>query len=166
MRIERTSILRVALASLVLAAGVGTVQANDEDLAWRYAPILTFAEGEEYFPTLPFFSAFDGVDNDGDGRRDFADPDEICPVLVDGETEYFHWNRLDEWYRALPLEKKAEVTAVFYRVREAKPDRLHRILAGDAASFRRLPPHVQQILKGKKTPFRVIEYYFYYVNDQ
>jgi hypothetical protein len=36
-----------------------TVDTSDAALAARYASVLRFAPNEPYFPTIPFFSAFD-----------------------------------------------------------------------------------------------------------
>jgi hypothetical protein len=59
------------------------VQADPSyEKALEYAPILWFADREEYFPTLPFFSAFDSVNNNrsnSDSLKDFSDFDEIAP---------------------------------------------------------------------------------------
>ena len=62
--------------------------AEDSVLAARYAPIYWYGPGERYFPTVPFFTAFDGVDNNGNGTTDFADSLEIAPS----------WETLDSLY--------------------------------------------------------------------
>jgi len=46
-----------------------------------YAPMLWLANSEPFYPSLPHPYAFDGFDNDGDGRVDIADPDEISLAL-------------------------------------------------------------------------------------
>ena len=59
--------------------------------------MLRFAPGEPYFPTLPFFYAFDGIDNNNNGRVDFDDLDEIA-AFNPGDTLYPSWRILDDWY--------------------------------------------------------------------
>jgi hypothetical protein len=86
--------------------------------ALKFAPILWFADDEQYFPTLPFFSAFDSVDNDHDGKYDFDDRDEIAPL--DSTSQKFShaaWDSLRRWYEALKPEAKRRMTTVFYRKR-------------------------------------------------
>ena len=146
-------------------------------LAARYAPVLRFAPTEPYFPTVPFFSAFDGIDNDGNGRTDFQDPDEIAPFNK-GDTLHTSWVTLDSLYtaekkRASPAELTegppvAPVPAVFYRVTALttqQQDALRRFLKKDILvwdKYRRTSLGSSGILQH---PFKVIEYYFYYVRD-
>ena len=47
--------VRLAVAQSCLKAS----EPNARKLAERYAPILSFAPGERYFPTIPFFTALD-----------------------------------------------------------------------------------------------------------
>lgn len=81
--------------------------------ALEFAPILWFADKEEYFPTMPFFSAFDNVNNDRSSVRvDFDDPQEIASTeedesaLKDPATnlKLISWKTLDAWYNQLETE--------------------------------------------------------------
>jgi len=177
--------LAVALCLIVVNPAAAWAQAqcqagadtSSAALAARYAPVLRFAPTEPYFPTVPFFSAFDGVDNDGNGRVDFQDPDEIAPFNK-GDTLHTSWVTLDSLYvaekkRASPAELKdgppvAPVPAVFYRVTTLttqQQDAMRRYLKKDIMvwdKFRRTRLGSFGILQH---PFKVIEYYFYYVRD-
>jgi hypothetical protein len=68
-------------------------------VAWaeRFAPILRFADAETYYPTVPFFTALDGMQNDGTSPyQDFADVEEISPRgTVAGQVD---WGRMHRWY--------------------------------------------------------------------
>jgi hypothetical protein len=140
--------------------------------ALKYAPILWFADDEQYFPTLPFFSALDGIDNDGDGEMDFADRDEIAPF--DPAAKDFSkasWDSLKKWYDALDLSNRRKMTAVFYRIRTTTSNQIKNILANDEQYWRRLEKKIQADPDLKKyfdlkNEIAVYEYYFYYVNDE
>ncbi len=146
-------------------------------LAARYAPVLRFAPSEPYFPTVPFFAAFDGKDNDGNGRTDFQDPGEIVQYNP-GDTTYTSWVRLDSLYVA--ERKKASppeladgppvppVPAVFYRVTTLtteQQDALRRFLKKDILVWDKTRKTYLGSLGILNHPFKVIEYYFYYVRD-
>jgi hypothetical protein len=45
--------------------------------ARKYAPIVWIANSEPAYPMLPYAFAFDGIDNDCDGKYDLADPSEV-----------------------------------------------------------------------------------------
>jgi hypothetical protein len=175
----------VALILLLLRPSAASAQAHCEAgsdtsaaaLAARYAPVLRFAPSEPYFPTVPFFSAFDGIDNDGNGRTDFQDPDEIAQFNK-GDTLHTSWATLDSLYvqekkRTSPAELTqgppvAPVPAVFYRVATLttqQQDAMRRYLKKDILVWdktRRTRLGSSGILQH---PFKVIEYYFYYVRD-
>ncbi len=174
--------LLVAAPVAVLAQGQCQPGADTSAaaLAARYAPVLRFAPGEQYFPTIPFFTAFDGRDNNGNHLVDFEDPEEIAP-LVRGDTLHPSWDVLDSIYEAdqqetvpalpggPPMAPVAPVPAVFYSIvglstdqQDAMRSYLKKdILAWDRAEKAGLG--VQNLLL---RPFRVIEYYFYYVRDK
>lgn len=64
---------------------------QDEDaiLATLFAPILRFAPGERFFPTVPFVAALDNKNNDPrrDSLSDLHDPDnEIAPLFGVGQA--------------------------------------------------------------------------------
>jgi len=75
-----------------------------DSLARRFAPVLSFAPGERFFPTIPFFMAFDGDSLGGDPQRaDFEDPWEVAPYLKDSEGNpvlplHVSWNALMKNY--------------------------------------------------------------------
>lgn len=140
-------------------------------LATRYAPRFFFGPGEEDFPTLPFFTAFDGKDNDLDGERDLQDLDEIAPTAESGYQPLASWDRLHAAYRHSLSEHPTvpPASAVFYRVRdlsERERREMWRFLRNDEQAWKRFDmserwPNADQ----KSAEFRVIEYYFYYLED-
>jgi len=104
------------------------------ELIERHAPILRFARGEQYFPVMPFFTAFDGRDNDGDSLVDFADPDEIAPL----SGNHWVWEELIQQYNSLRLDEKGRLAVGFYRVRQVKSKRVFSILSSDLILLHRL----------------------------
>lgn len=68
------SILFVAFATTVVAQPTAPAPRSP---ARAYAPALWLGQEEPFYPVLPHPFAFDGIDNDGDGKVDLADPDEI-----------------------------------------------------------------------------------------
>jgi hypothetical protein len=56
--------------------------------------VLRFAPDEPYYPTVPFFYAFDGRDNNSNELVDFADFDEIA-AFNPGDTTLPSWQILD-----------------------------------------------------------------------
>ena len=78
--------------------------------AWaeRFAPILRFGDGERYFPTLPFFAAFDAISNDGTRPdTDLLDTEEISPGGVT-----VNWNQVNRWYRGIEFSEPSPGMAV------------------------------------------------------
>ncbi len=151
------------------------VDTSDAALAARYAPVLRFAPGEPYFPTIPFFYAFDGIDNNENGLVDFADLDEIA-AFNPGDTLHPSWEILDQRYNALLASRSpvggtpvAPVPAVFYRVAtldEGQEDQMSRFLKKDLLAWSRAEQTRIGSLDLLNAPFKVIEYYFYYVRDR
>ncbi|GJM43266.1 MAG: hypothetical protein DHS20C21_01080 [Gemmatimonadota bacterium] len=160
-----------------------------ERLAHCYAPVLLFAPGEEYLPTLPFFLALDGVDNDGDGLLDFSDPSEVAPgpndVMTarywldiraeqvefvedpdaDSPGEHAVWNHMDAAYRDLYPFEKASNAVVFWTMQRTAGAPIWEALKTDPQFWRRLDP----LIRDQESPndeFWVIEYYLYYVRDR
>ena len=139
-----------------------------DSLAQHYAPILSFGIGERYFPTIPFFTAFDNFG----GGRGFGDSARVAPFVVDGKLS---WDSLDMAYRAR-LETvsrrlqvyEPEFAAVFYRVRclEGKQNKqLWGFLRNDNQAWKRTgldTLYAQGLLDAQ---FAVVEYYLYYVRD-
>lgn len=148
---------------------------SDAALAARYAPVLRFAPGEPYFPTVPFFYAFDGIDNNDNGLVDFDDPDEIA-AFNPGDTLYPSWSILDSRYTAEKTRLSpvggtpvAPVPAVFYRVAdltESQEDQMSRFLKKDILAWDRASKTEIGELDVLNQPFKVIEYFFYYVRDR
>lgn len=155
-------------------AGVDT---SATALAARFAPVLRFAPTEPYFPTVPFFTAFDGIDNNGNGLVDFQDPEEIVQFNP-GDTLRSSWVQYDSLYT---LEKRslspaelvigppiAPVPAVFYKVStltQQQQDALRRYLKKDIMAWDKARKTRLNNYDLLAHPFKVIEYYFYYVRD-
>ena len=146
-------------------------------LATRYAPVLRFAPGEQYFPTVPFFTAFDDRDNNGNRLVDFEDLDEVAPFSP-MDTVHASWDRVDSLYEAAMAETSpplalgppvAPIPAVFYRVvdlTEERQDAMRRFLKKDILAWDRAEKARLGIPGLLTQPFRVIEYYFYYLRDK
>lgn len=146
-------------------------------LAARFAPVLRFAPSEPYFPTVPFFTAFDGKDNDHDGQTDFQDPGEIVQFNP-GDTTHPSWVRLDSLYVAAKRDGSPfdlivgppvpPMPAVFYRVVDLTAEQqssLRRFLKKDILAWDKTRRTYVGSLGILDRPFKVLEYYFYYVRD-
>lgn len=134
-------------------------------LADRYQPVLYFYKDEEYVPTMPFLAAFDGIDNNNNGRIDFADPDEIAGS---GHTN-IPWDSLDAKHRLNGNARSADRQFVFYRVwctNETETYLVRRFLKKDPQAWRRFGMEARWPDDDEQTELVVIEYYFYYVNDR
>ncbi len=190
MRVHRPSMRRVLSVPLALLVGsvaapgpaqaqdhcLATTDISDAALAARYAPVVYFAPSEPDFPTVPFFYAMDGVDNDGDGEIDFDDPDEIVSYLP-GDT-LPSWKILSDWYdeefsRLSPDRHNrtpvAPLPAVHYRVKtlsQNEQDAMRRFLKLDIMMWSRAAKSDVAKYDLLTKPFKVIEYYFYYVRDR
>jgi hypothetical protein len=150
---------------------------SDDALAARFSPVLRFAPSEPYFPTVPFFYAFDGVDNDRDGRIDFEDSDEIAAYNPD-DTVHTSWEVLDSRYNDLKVQLSpdprigtpvAPVPAVFYRVRDLDDKSraaMRHYLKKDILAWDRALETELGALDLPEHPVKVIEYYFYYTTDK
>jgi hypothetical protein len=183
-RISSRSLAAAILAVLLAAARLQAQEqpqcragtdVSDDALARRYSPVLRFAPDEPYYPTVPFFYAFDGRDNNSNELVDFADFDEIA-AFNPGDTTLPSWQILDRWYVA-ELNRRtptggtpvAPVPAVFYRVRtltESQEDQMSRFLKKDILQW----DHAAQTQIGSldvlNQRFKVIEYWFYYTRDR
>lgn len=142
-------------------------------LAARYAPELRFAPQERIFPTAPFFSAFDGIDNyRANPATDLMDPNEVA-VLEQGDASLDSLFRMyQEEVDRQALEVKRIIppfVVVFYRVRplglNSRNAMWHFLRSDEQAWHRfemdRLWPEADR----DTTEFLVIEYYFYYLRD-
>jgi hypothetical protein len=154
---------------------------EQRDLAARYAPVFRFAPGEEYFPTIPYFSAWDGRENEGStpGVRDLADLVEVAPHNKEDKVSWDRLNAMYERHRGGaekdPVDTLANFhlaiqrTAIFYRIRDlcrGERKELLRFLRSDEQAWHR-NPEVDEVLRdlGDDLRFRVVEYYHYYVKD-
>ena len=157
---------------------------EERRLAERHAPVLRFAPNARYFPTLPFFTAIDGVDNNGDGLVDLTDSAEV--TLIDSTAPIPIWNRLDQAYigrlpapgrnraaTSVPPSQQLEFgldhSAVMYRVCALEPGEvreLFRYLKSDEQAYSRIGVHapLKETIPDS-TAFKVVQYYFYYVKD-
>ena len=154
-----------------------TVDTSDAALAARYAPVMRFAPNEPYFPTIPFFSAFDAFDNNENGLTDFEDVEEIA-AFSESDTVHASWDVLNTWYveslaRLSPPKGTAPpvppVPAMFYRVKslsERERDDIWRYLKSDILALKRSRRSEWHDLDLEDKPFKVIQYYHYYVGDR
>lgn len=69
-------------------------------LAKLYAPILHFGPLERRFPTLPYFTAFDGEYNSAEDPTavDFNSPDEVAETYLVGDDTVAAWLPIDTGY--------------------------------------------------------------------
>jgi hypothetical protein len=110
--------------------------------------VLSFGPGERFFPTIPFFSAFDGE------GRDFRDPWEVAPYLKDRDSAYVSWNDLLALYHPAPpvpadsarapdhgtMEFALKRVVVLYRICSLSADqsgKIVRFLRSDEQAFER-----------------------------
>lgn len=163
-----------------------------DQLARQHAPFLWFSPGEDYFPTVPFFPAFDTVAPRAPGLVGLRDPRRIVtthlhlppelrpdpltlrdPHLRIVDTTRFYrgdWNHLDSAYakrRRGPVTPPHSI-AVFYRLRcldRSATETLWSFLRNDTQAWWR--SKVWQLYdRGlRDARFLSIEYYFYYVRD-
>lgn len=139
-------------------------------LAERHAPELYPAPTEDYLPTLPFFSLFDTLNNDGIRGSDFGDLTEVAPLVsVDsGAATLISWDTLDSWYSDLFWEDKRASVVVPFRACTLTEgsDELWRFLQKDDQAWDRFGMEDRWPAdRRRSTVFNVVQYYFYYVND-
>ncbi len=150
-----------------------------DTLAWvsDHAPVLRFGDTETDFPTMPFHTAFDGKDNNDDGRFDFDDPDEVAPLTPSGRLS---WATLYGDYRGRDVDLQLWRTrvfrpplhVVFYQVSELEPAPIRRYwsyLKNDPQAWHRT--EADTVYRAWQRPgtcrrMAVLEYYFYYLNDR
>ncbi len=138
-------------------------QLSVEQRALKYAPCLRFTSTERFLPTIPFFSAFDGENNDStdtDIQVDFADAGEISPTSA-GKWD---WTKMRNRYQKLSKGEKFRVAAGFVRARPVDSRRVAQILKSDGPRYYRLNWQTRKYM-GDRRPMTAYEYYFYYVND-
>jgi hypothetical protein len=86
--LSRRSFATVFLLTIALsqpAMGQTSAAHKDVERVRAYAPIVWLATNEPFFPTLPHPYAFDGLDNDNNGKVDLADPEEISLAIRLGQ---------------------------------------------------------------------------------
>ena len=151
-------------------------------VAARYAPLYWFSPGERYLPTMPFFTAFDGIDNDQDydsrfeaHTLDFGDPDEVAPLGPDGIPSPI---ALEDYYAEIDGRR----SAVFYTVRDLSRREIQdmwQFLTSDVRAWGRVFPlwrfgwpaggiDIDRDLLStlrKGTAFQVIDYFSYFLHD-
>lgn len=161
----------VFLLSLCTGDAVAQVELTpqeEEKLAGQYAPRLRFAPGELYFPTIPFFTAFEPRKEGDAPVLRLSRLDEV--VSQSDGTGLVSWNHLlDAYHEATPNWPIGPVPAVFYRVRgltDHHRDQMWDFLKNDEQAWERSgladqwPASLQD-----QVEFISIEYYFYYIND-
>ena len=150
-------------------APIDTV-AEYEALAGQFAPVLRFAPGEQYFPTIPFFTAFDApAERGGRLSLNLADLERVAPLGGGNRDAQGSWSQLVSLYDQTVENGNVAVPAVFYRVRRLTPrqrDQMWDFLKKDEQAWERedfgaLWPEVVQ----DSVEFVAVEYYLYYIND-
>ena len=159
---------------------------ESREIALSLAPELRFGPGEDWFPTLPFFHAFDG-DSPGlgeAGRADMADPVEIR--LSSTGQEQYSWESLQRIYlgdslsgpsrgrlQTIPRRREAlKRSAVLYRVCGLAEKDLHEIyhfLVRDEQAWnrsQRIRPFQEYLTADDGwQDWAVVQFYLYYVRD-
>jgi hypothetical protein len=157
-----------------------------DSLARRFAPPLSFAPGERFFPTIPFFTALDGDGTMGDpARKDFEDPREVAPYLLGSsgetvDTDHISWKALlDAYHPDHPADSLQDQqlneyalrrVVVLYRVCSLTTNQnrnVERFLKSDEQAFDRYED-TQRLaaIFGAKPQFNVIQYFLYYLADK
>ncbi len=165
------------------------IPADDVALARHFAPTLVFSPGERHFPTVPFFTAFDGMSNDDGGFGgpgiDFDNPSELLPGLDPDLTNgSVSWDALDSLAHAWDTAQvftteardstgvrrmgRAAIPAVFYRIRKLtdnQREEVWRFLRKDSQAWRR---HDMDEVFDRVGSQELIslEYYQYYLDDE
>jgi hypothetical protein len=140
-------------------------------LGKRFAPVLMFAPGERYFPTVPFFAAFDTVG----GPNGLLDRARVVPTNApqDSSARRVSFDALDSVYRTRvtevqPLLFEPASSAVFYRVRclHGKENKqLWGFLKNDPQAWHRTGLDSLFACGLRNAQFTLVEYWLYYVRD-
>jgi hypothetical protein len=155
---SQTSQLAVNTVSVAPVPGAACTASDPavRQRARHYAPILEFAPYERYFPTIPYFAAFDSAIN----HIAYPPP----PTENEKRANKMDWHELDRDYQRT-IDRRTHIptrSAVFYHQQWLTPPQIARLwtsLRRDNQAQRRL---------GLSTPPRKVEvfkYVFYYVND-
>ena len=137
-----------------------------ERLAYRYAPFIWFSPLERYFPTIPFFPAFDTIAQRSEALPGLNDLTRIAEV-TDGKAS---WDALEAAYvqRRRQPPSPPKYSAVFYRIRclnARESGTVWTFLRNDPQAWRR--SEVKGLYDGglRSAHFMSVEYYFLYVRD-
>jgi len=167
------AIVRLALVTLLISLPASAyaqlcreaITPAGDTLARKFAPILEFGPGERYFPTIPFFPAFDQLSGSA-GLNDSA------RVADKGSRRRISWDKLDAAYastlQATGVKLVPRLSAVFYRVRcldEKENRRVIGFLRNDPQAWGRMGLEELYAQGLAHAQFRVAEYYLYYVAD-
>ena len=152
-----------------------SLDAEMKPILEQFAPVYSFALGEQYFPVMPFFTAFDGEDNGGSSLIDLADSFEVAPMSRDSlilwrvlDNQYRIWN--DSVNREARRRRGDADGTVFVQVRPFNHNekwRLLRFLRSDEQAWDRLKRReamsLDSLFHGYE--FLSLEYYLYYIRD-
>lgn len=128
--------------------------AQDSTVALAYAPVLWFAASEEYFPTIPFYTAF----NWSPARARAA---QLTPEMIRPERS---WLGLKETYDAdAPAHR--EVWVFWDKDRPGLSKREFETLLGSDRQFRNREQEYLQRLEHEVERIEVFRYWMYYLND-
>jgi hypothetical protein len=169
----RSSILVAGLVSFLTGQPAGAQQcpavlrATGEDLAQRYAPVLFFAPGETYYPTIPVFPAWRG-----NGLQHLE-----TTVPLDGERvswDSLHVRYLREVHASERTMSKEEskihppAPALFYQsacLSSGEKRQLLGFLKNDPQAWHRLGVDTLFANGLEDAEFASITYYHYYIRD-
>jgi hypothetical protein len=158
-----------------------------DTLAERFAPALSFAPGERFFPTIPFFTALDGDGAMGNPDSvDFQDEYEVAPYLRDSldhpiDRLHVSWQALLDAYHPEPqdtsvakadhhaMEYALKRVVALYRICSLAPEQnrtIVRYLKSDEQAFERFETaRTLKSILGAEPAFDVIQYFLYYLAD-
>ena len=150
------------------------IPADPDAIARHFAPTLIFAPNERDFPTIPFFTAFDGKQNFGSGGGiDFDDLEELIPGQASAEVNgQVSWDRLYAEAHSADDDGRlggAVPPAVFYRIRELEEKERHelwRFLRKDSQAWRRFNMNALLEQGMGDASLLSVEYYYYYLDDR
>lgn len=165
--------LEAQLPSNVQRGAQCEIPTDPDAMARYFAPTLIFAPNERDFPTIPFFTAFDGKQNfESDNGIDFDDLEELIPGSASAAvTGQVSWDRLyAEAHRDDDGGRLGNGVppAVFYRTRELEEKERHelwRFLRKDSQAWRRFNMDALLELGLEDASLLSVEYYYYYLDD-
>jgi hypothetical protein len=129
-------------------------QAQDSTKALAYAPILWFASGEKYFPTIPFYTAFEWNQEHASGLQ-------LTAEMIRPERS---WRGLLEAYDADSLARR-EVWVFWDKDKRGVSVRDFQKLLESDRQFRRRGAEYFLRLRNEVERIEVFRYWLYYLND-